>query len=79
MYNVYCVFDVSPANDLIPFILFPRMESAYRAWIRGRRENSTPQVLDELRRELQTSLGTAKWQVSHLKLKLQCCFELMST
>lgn len=39
------------------------MESAYRAWLRERRERSNPEELNELCRELQTALGTAKWQV----------------
>ncbi|KAK9274914.1 hypothetical protein L1049_022169 [Liquidambar formosana] len=39
------------------------MESAYRSWVRERREGLTPEDLDELRRELQTALGTAKWQL----------------
>ncbi|XP_054822269.1 uncharacterized protein LOC129320727 isoform X2 [Prosopis cineraria] len=43
------------------------MESVYRAWIRERRERSTPEVLDELRRELQTALGTAKWQLEEFE------------
>ncbi|XP_028798617.1 uncharacterized protein LOC114754049 isoform X1 [Neltuma alba] len=43
------------------------MESKYRAWIRERREMSAPQVLDELRRELQTALGTAKWQLEEFE------------
>ncbi|KAG4394699.1 hypothetical protein GLYMA_20G083500v4 [Glycine max] len=39
------------------------MESAYRAWLREKRERSTPEELNELCRELQTALGTAKWQL----------------
>lgn len=39
------------------------MESAYRAWLRERRERSNTVDLNELCRELQTALGTAKWQV----------------
>lgn len=39
------------------------MESAYRAWLRENRERSTPDELYELSRELQTALGTAKWQL----------------
>ncbi|KAB1204238.1 SET domain-containing protein 4 [Morella rubra] len=38
------------------------MESAYRTWVRERREMQSPDYLDELSRELQTALGTAKWQ-----------------
>ncbi|KAJ7955776.1 Syntaxin/t-SNARE family protein [Quillaja saponaria] len=40
-----------------------RLESSYRAWIRERRERSTPEGLHEICRELQTALGTAKWQL----------------
>ncbi|KAJ4828136.1 hypothetical protein Tsubulata_005010 [Turnera subulata] len=43
------------------------MESAYRMWIRERREESRPEVLDELSRELQTTLGTAKWQLEEFE------------
>ncbi|RVW27996.1 hypothetical protein CK203_106186 [Vitis vinifera] len=39
------------------------MESAYRTWVRERREGLTHEDLDELYRELKTALGTAKWQV----------------
>ncbi|KAJ7979468.1 Syntaxin/t-SNARE family protein [Quillaja saponaria] len=44
-----------------------RMESAYRAWIRERRERSVPEELDELSTELQTALGTAKWQLEEFE------------
>ncbi|KAK4257679.1 hypothetical protein QN277_007239 [Acacia crassicarpa] len=50
------------------------MESAYRAWIRERREMSTPQVLDELRRELQTALGTAKWQLEEFEKAIRLSY-----
>lgn len=39
------------------------MESAYRRWLRERREGLTLELLDEVSRELQTALGTAKWQL----------------
>jgi len=45
------------------------MESAYRAWLREKRERSTPEELNELCRELQTALGTAKWQVCQYFIK----------
>ncbi|CAL0307023.1 unnamed protein product [Lupinus luteus] len=41
------------------------MESAYRAWLR--RERSTSGRLNELCRELQTALGTAKWQLEEFE------------
>ncbi|KAI4335424.1 hypothetical protein L6164_014069 [Bauhinia variegata] len=43
------------------------MESAYRAWIRERKERSNPDELDELCREVQTTLGTAKWQLEEFE------------
>uniref|UniRef100_A0A251VF22 Uncharacterized protein n=1 Tax=Helianthus annuus TaxID=4232 RepID=A0A251VF22_HELAN len=39
------------------------MESAYRTWVRQKKEGVKSVDLDELCRELQTALGTAKWQV----------------
>lgn len=39
------------------------MESSYRTWVRERRQGLTGDNLGELRRELQTALGTAKWQL----------------
>ncbi|XP_028775374.1 uncharacterized protein LOC114732244 [Neltuma alba] len=44
-----------------------RMESTYRAWLRERRGRSIPKYLDELCRELQTALGTAKWQLEEFE------------
>lgn len=43
------------------------MESTYRAWARQRRESVAPEDLDELCRELQTALGTAKWQLEEFE------------
>ncbi|XP_050375250.1 uncharacterized protein LOC126792815 [Argentina anserina] len=43
------------------------MESTYRAWARARRESVAPEDLDELCRELQTALGTAKWQLEEFE------------
>lgn len=39
-----------------------RMESVYRTWMRERSNGSTSEEVDDLQRELQTALGTAKWQ-----------------
>ena len=39
------------------------MESAYRTWIHAKKDASSPWNSDELRRDLVTALGTAKWQV----------------
>ncbi|MFS7927171.1 hypothetical protein Hanom_Chr04g00305831 [Helianthus anomalus] len=38
------------------------MESAYRTWVRQKKEGVKSVDLDDLCRELQTALGTAKWQ-----------------
>ncbi|CAA0837306.1 Syntaxin/t-SNARE family protein [Striga hermonthica] len=44
------------------------MESAYRTWLRARKEGLVPpQHLDELGRELQMALGTAKWQLEEFE------------
>eukprot|EP00257_Ricinus_communis_P022609 XP_015582387.1 uncharacterized protein LOC8273518 [Ricinus communis] len=42
------------------------MQSAYRMWVREK-EGSNPEDIDELFRELQTSLGTAKWQLEEFE------------
>ncbi|WVZ94340.1 hypothetical protein U9M48_040241 [Paspalum notatum var. saurae] len=38
------------------------MESVYRTWIRERSNDSSSDDVEDLQRELQTALGTAKWQ-----------------
>ncbi|KAI3444154.1 hypothetical protein Pfo_000819 [Paulownia fortunei] len=43
------------------------MESTYRTWLRARREGLVPQHVDELGRELQMALGTAKWQLEEFE------------
>ncbi|KAL3535368.1 hypothetical protein ACH5RR_003829 [Cinchona calisaya] len=43
------------------------MESAYRAWLRERKEGMRPQFWDDLSRELQMALGTAKWQLEEFE------------
>ncbi|KAG8639533.1 uncharacterized protein LOC110599859 [Manihot esculenta] len=43
------------------------MQSAYRMWIREKKEGSNPEYLDELSRDLQTALGTAKWQLEEFE------------
>uniref|UniRef100_A0A6N2MR76 Syntaxin 6/10/61 N-terminal domain-containing protein n=1 Tax=Salix viminalis TaxID=40686 RepID=A0A6N2MR76_SALVM len=50
------------------------MESAYRMWIREKREGSKPEDLDQVFRELQTALGTAKWQLEEFEraVRLSC-------
>ncbi|GAB4853573.1 hypothetical protein Ancab_017764 [Ancistrocladus abbreviatus] len=56
------------------------LESAYRTWLREKKEGIAPDDLAELRRELQISLGTAKWQLEEFEraIKLSygnCCDE----
>ncbi|XP_041998103.1 uncharacterized protein LOC121747975 isoform X2 [Salvia splendens] len=43
------------------------MESAYRAWLKSRKEALMSQHLDKLSRELQMALGTAKWQLEEFE------------
>ena len=47
--------------------------------MREKRERSTPAELNELCRELQTALGTAKWQVSQYTLFLNIEFLFLCT
>ncbi|CAL0330355.1 unnamed protein product [Lupinus luteus] len=51
-----------------------RMESAYRAWSRERRERSASGGLTELCRELQTALGTAKWQLEEFEKEVRLSY-----
>ncbi|XP_039165002.1 uncharacterized protein LOC104437384 isoform X2 [Eucalyptus grandis] len=43
------------------------MESTYRAWAREMREASSPEYLNDLSRDLQIALGTAKWQLEEFE------------
>ncbi|GAA0185453.1 hypothetical protein LIER_32741 [Lithospermum erythrorhizon] len=43
------------------------MESAYRIWIRERREGAEADSLDKFSRDLQMALGTAKWQLEEFE------------
>lgn len=42
------------------------MESTYRTWIHALKDTSGSWNCDALRRDLRTTLGTAKWQVGNL-------------
>ncbi|XP_059633487.1 uncharacterized protein LOC132276185 [Cornus florida] len=44
-----------------------RMESTYRTWIHARKEASGMWNLEELHRDLQTALGTTKWQLEEFE------------
>lgn len=39
------------------------MESVYRTWMHERSSGASSEEVNDLQRELQTVLGTAKWQV----------------
>ncbi|CAO2201154.1 unnamed protein product [Urochloa humidicola] len=43
------------------------MESIYRTWVRERSNGSSSEEVDDLQRELQTALGTAKWQLEQFE------------
>ncbi|XP_074275641.1 uncharacterized protein LOC141599512 [Silene latifolia] len=43
------------------------LESAYRTWFSLKRDGISSNDLEELRRELQTALGTAKWQLEEFE------------
>ncbi|KAG6411804.1 hypothetical protein SASPL_129888 [Salvia splendens] len=43
------------------------MESSYRTWLRARTEGCQQEDLDELSRELQMALSTAKWQLEEFE------------
>lgn len=43
------------------------MESVYRTWMRERCNGSSSEEVDDLQRELQTALGTAKWQLEQFE------------
>ncbi|KQJ95773.1 uncharacterized protein LOC100826256 [Brachypodium distachyon] len=43
------------------------MESTYRTWMHERSSRASPEELSDLRRELQTVLGTAKWQLEQFE------------
>lgn len=50
------------------------LESAYRTWIRQKKEGLASSDLEELRRELQTALGTAKWQLEEFERAVQLSY-----
>lgn len=51
------------------------MESAYRTWVRQKREGLKSVDLDELCRELQTALGTAKWQLDEFQRAVRMSYK----
>ncbi|XP_073304955.1 uncharacterized protein [Primulina huaijiensis] len=51
------------------------MESAYRTWLRAKREVLIPQHLDEIGRDLQMALGTAKWQLEEFEKAVRVSYQ----
>ncbi|KAL8191511.1 hypothetical protein R6Q57_028242 [Mikania cordata] len=51
------------------------MESAYRTWVRQKREGVKSDDLDELCRELQTALGTTKWQLDEFQRAVRLSYK----
>jgi len=49
------------------------MESVYRTWMRERCDGSSSDEVDDLQRELQTALGTAKWQLEQFERAVSSC------
>ncbi|KAG4391956.1 hypothetical protein AAZX31_04G043400 [Glycine max] len=56
-----------------------RMESTYRTWIHAMRDASSPWNCDELRRDLQTTLGTAKWQLEEFERAARSSYSKVSS
>ncbi|CAJ1973449.1 unnamed protein product [Sphenostylis stenocarpa] len=56
-----------------------RMESTYRTWIHAMRDASSLWNCDEVRRDLQTALGTAKWQLEEFERAAQSSYSKVST
>ncbi|XP_010913652.1 uncharacterized protein [Elaeis guineensis] len=55
------------------------LESMYRMWIRDHRHRFNSEVSDELRRELHTALGTAKWQLEEFERAVKLSHENCSS
>ncbi|KAG9143658.1 hypothetical protein Leryth_017152 [Lithospermum erythrorhizon] len=52
-----------------------RMESTYRTWVHANKEASGLWNIDELRRDLQTTLGTTKWQLEDFEKAVNSSYE----
>lgn len=51
-----------------------RMETTYRTWIHAQKDTSGAWKIDELQRDLQTSLGTTKWQLEEFEKAVQSSY-----
>ena len=56
-----------------------RVESTYRAWIHATKDASSPWNSDELRRDLHTALGTAKWQLDEFQRAVRSSYSKSSS
>ncbi|XP_073276723.1 uncharacterized protein [Primulina huaijiensis] len=56
-----------------------RMESSYRKWIHAIKDTSGLWNLDELRRDLQTALGTTKWQLDEFERAVRSSYTSSSS
>lgn len=52
-----------------------RMESAYRTWIHASKDTSDSWNTDELRRDLRTACGTAKWQLEEFERAVRSSYK----
>ncbi|XP_061355679.1 uncharacterized protein LOC133300184 [Gastrolobium bilobum] len=56
-----------------------RMESTYRTWIHATKDTSNMWNSDELRRDLHTALGTAKWQLEEFERAVRSTYSKSSS
>lgn len=52
-----------------------RMESTYRTWIHAKKDTSGAWKLEELSRDLNTTLGTTKWQLEEFQKAVQSSYK----
>ncbi|XP_058781158.1 uncharacterized protein LOC131655283 isoform X1 [Vicia villosa] len=56
-----------------------RVESTYRIWIHAMKDASSPWNSDELRRDLHTAMGTAKWQLDEFQRAVKSSYRKSSS
>ncbi|OMO70707.1 t-SNARE [Corchorus olitorius] len=52
-----------------------RMESTYRTWLHAKRDASSKWNIEELRRDLRTTLGTTKWQLEEFEKAVKSSYK----
>ncbi|GLU04159.1 hypothetical protein SLE2022_213200 [Rubroshorea leprosula] len=52
-----------------------RMESTYRTWLHAKKDTSDTWKFEELRRDLNTTLGTTKWQLEEFEKAVQSSYK----